>query len=301
MPRDMDDLLSDPRFRKRLLQRLEEGWSFAKIEPMSTKTIFARLNRLGIRTNPKDFKAAVQRYDSAQRLSEGWFRRFNFKPEGRYDEDFVWMAAIVLWKRLAPGKVSFEQIDERIGKGYELLEARRTTEACDVWWQVWGWVKGKVTPERNTLDALDEAMQGTYSIYDWCQDFEMELGNAGLDDPAYHRLRIQYCREFLATFPDVSWLMRGNFLRAEAEAYWRLGERDVAEARFAALVEENPDWGWGYIAWSDEYWLGADSPKDYDRAEAILLQGLGRPRLEDKKVVRDRLKRLRAERKSAKG
>lgn len=250
---------------------------------------------------PKDFKATVQRYDSAKRLSKDWFRRFNFKPEGRYDEDFVWMAAIVLWKRLAPDKVSFEQIDEHIGRGYELLGARRTTEACDVWWQVWGWVKGKATPERNTLDALDEAMQGTYSIFEWCQEFEMELGNAGLDDPAYHRLRIQYSREFLATFRDVSWLMRGNFLRAEAEAHWRLGERDVAEARFAALVKENPDWGWGYVAWSDGYWLGADSPKDYDRAEAILLQGLERPDLEDKKVVRDRLKHLRAERRSAKG
>ena len=47
----------------------------------------------------------------------------------------------------------------------------------------------------------------------------MELGNAGIDDSAYHRLRVRYCREFLETFSEVDWLMRGNFLQVEAEAH----------------------------------------------------------------------------------
>lgn len=296
MRRIMGGLFGDPRFQERLLKRIEEGWTFEKIEPMSTDEIFARLHRLGVAVTAGMFREAAQRHDSAERLAEEWYDQYTLRPEGRYDEDFVWMAAIVLWKRLVPERISFERIDDLMQEGYALLAARRTTEACDAWWQVWEWLKEKVTPERNTLEAMDEDFLGMQSVFNWCQDLEMELGNAGIDDPKYNRLRIQYCQEFLETFSDVEWLMRGNFLRAEAESYWRLGEIETAEAKLAALIDENPDWAWGYIEWSDLYWLYRDSPKDYERAEAILLRALDRPNLEDRDDVLDRLEDLRAER-----
>jgi tetratricopeptide (TPR) repeat protein len=297
--RSLDDLFNDPNFRRKLLKRIEEGWTFEKIEPMSTDEIFARLNRLGVSVTPEDYRIAARRYESAQRLAKEWYAQYTLQPEGRYDEDFVWMAAIVLWKRLIPDRISFEQIDERMQEGYELLEADRTAEACDAWWQVWEWLKDKVTPERNTLKALDRDFQGSQFISNWCQDFEMELENAGMRDPKYHRLRIRYCRELLETFSGIEWLMQGNFLRAEAESYWRLGEIETAQARFEALIQANPDWAWGYINWSDMYWLFHDSSKDYDRAEAILLRALDRPGLEDREHVLDRLESLRAERAQA--
>jgi tetratricopeptide (TPR) repeat protein len=90
--------------------------------------------------------------------------------------------------------------------------------------------------------------------------------------------------------------MRGNFLRAEAESYWQLGEIETAEAKFEALIEANRDWAWGYIGWSDMYWLLRDSPKDYDKGEAILKRALARRRLEDRADVQDRLDSLREER-----
>jgi tetratricopeptide (TPR) repeat protein len=301
MPGGLDDLLNDPSFRQKLLRRIEEGWSFEKIEPMSTEEIFARLNRLGITVTPKDFQQATQRHESAERLADEWNGQYVLRPEGRYDEDFVWMAAIVLWKRLIPDRVCFEQINEQMQEGYSLSEAGRTAEACDVWWQVWEWLREKVTPERNTLEALDRDFRGSQFVFNWCQDFGQELENAGAGDPEYHRLRIRYCQEFLETFVDVAWLMRGNFLRAEAESHWRLGEVETAEARFEALIETNPDWPWGYVGWSDEYWLLRDSPKDYDRAEEILQRALERPNLETQDVVVERLESLRTERAQATG
>ncbi len=290
----MKDLFSDPHFRRLLQKRLAEGWTFEKIEPMSTKEIFRRLKRLGIKTTPKRFIRTAKRYDSAQNLAkEEWYAKYTLHPEGRYDEDFPWMAAIVLWKRLLPDRVSFEQIDQRMQEGYTLLQARRTTEACDAWWQTWQWIREKVTPERNTLDTFDKAFPGTQSVFNWCQDFEIELGNAGIDDPKYQRLRLRYVQEFLDTFTDIDGLIHENFLRAEAEAYWRLGEIETAEAKFKALIEANPDSAWGYIGWSDEYWLHRDSPKAYDRAEEILQRALERPNLQDRDVVLDRLASLR--------
>ena len=301
MPGRLDDLLGDPSFRRKLLKRIEEGWSFEKIEPMPTDEIFARLNRLGVTVKPDDFRRAAQRHESAQRLADEWRAQYVLRPEGRYDEDFVWMTAIVLWKRLIPDRVCFEQIDERMQEGYKLLEVGRTAEACDAWWQVWEWLKEKVTPERDTLEALDEDFRGMQFISNWCQDMEMELGNAGVSDARYHRLRIRYCREFLDTFSDLEWLMQGNFLRAEAESYFRLGEVETAEARFEALIEAEPGSPWGYVGWSDEYWLFCDGPKNYDRAEHILQRALGCPDLEDRQVVLERLESLRAERAQAGG
>jgi len=278
-------------------RRVEEGWDFPKIEPMSTGAILARLNRLGIPVTAQDYRQAAQRHDSAVRLADEWTARYPLHREGRYDDDYVWMASIVLWKRLVPDRICFEQIDELMQEGYDLLEAQRTAEACDVWRQVWEWLKDKVTPERNTIAALDKAFLGFQSVSNWCQDFEMELGNAGLNEPKYCQLRTRYCREFLDTFTNVEWSIRGNFLRAEADAYWRLGEIETAEAHLEALIQEDPDWAWGYIDWSDLYWIFRDSPKDYAKGESILLRALARPHLQDRQDVLERQRDLRAERK----
>ena len=71
--------------------------------------------------------------------------------------------------------------------------------------------------------------------------------------------------------------------------------------KLKALVEANPDWAWGHIDWADNYWLFRDSPKNYDKAEAILKRALAHPNLEDRADVQDRLERLREERAQIKG
>ncbi|HDQ71688.1 MAG TPA: hypothetical protein ENN19_06280 [Chloroflexi bacterium] len=184
------------------MKRIEEEWNIEKIESMSTDEIFAKLNRLGIPVTPDDYRAAAQRHESGERLSEEWRAKYTLHPEGRYDEDFVWMAAIVLWKRLVPDRISFEQIDDLMQEGYKRLQSGQTAAACDAWWQVWKLIRDKVTPERNTLQALDRDFLGMQSVFNWCQDFEMELRNAGRDDPTYHRICISYCQEFLVAFSD---------------------------------------------------------------------------------------------------
>jgi hypothetical protein len=74
----------------------------------------------------------------------------------------------------------------------------------------------------------------------------------------------------------------------------------AAEVKYKDLIDEMPNWGWGYIGWSDEYWLMVRAgPKDYDQAERILQQALARPDLEERDHVLDRLARLRVERAQA--
>ena len=70
---------------------------------------------------------------------------------------------------------------------------------------------------------------------------------------------------------------------------WELGRQAEAEAVYQSLVKKLPDRAWGYIGWSDQYHWGRGRPVNYERAEAILLQALNRPNLDDRANVLDRL------------
>ena len=59
----------------------------------------------------------------------------------------------------------------------------------------------------------------------------------GVHDPRYWRERVRYVNEFLAQFiAEDEQPLLGNFLRAEAEALWSLGEHAAAEDRYEALI-----------------------------------------------------------------
>src|SRR3954449_12486314 len=102
----------------------------------------------------------------------------------------------------------------------------------------------------------------------------LELGNAGTKAPIYYEHLLRFSREYLTQFPDEEAIHLLNMLRSRGEALLFLGRRPEAEATYAALVERLPDEGFGYIGWSDHYWLYRDSPKEYGTAEAILQRAL---------------------------
>ena len=162
---------------------------------------------------------------------------------------------------------------------------------CDQWLQAWEIVKQLTTPDIRDSAAFDRRFPGLWErVFNWCQDFEMQLGNAGVDDPIYHEQRIRYVREFLDIFPDEIPSIYLNHRRAEAEALWALGRIEEAEAVVEALVERMPDEAWAHIGCADQYWLlRDDSTRDYARAEAMMLNALQRPNLQDREDVLDRL------------
>jgi hypothetical protein len=74
-----------------------------------------------------------------------------------------------------------------------------------------------------------------------------------------------------------------------------LGRRAESEAVYASLIQQFPNKGWACIGWSDAYYLWHNSPKEYERAEAILKQALARRDLHDQLDVLDRLCELYAD------
>lgn len=193
-----------------------------------------------------------------------------------------------------------EQLDNMMQRGYGLIEEGRVKDACTLWLQVWEHLKGRFTQDMKSIDDAEGVFSGMQSLYNWCQDIEMELGNAGIEDMSFFEKRIRYCQEFCNLFPDTDSLIIQNMKWAEAESCFGLGMLEQGEKAFEALIEEFPDSVWGYIGWGDMYCsfrLNDAVPLDYEKAERIYRMAIDR-NVEDKTEVLNRLKELEKEKAS---
>jgi tetratricopeptide (TPR) repeat protein len=267
-----------------------------KVRALSNEAILERLAGFGITTAAAEVVELARAEHAASAIGEAWRQRFEVSVRG-FDDDFMDLAAGVLWERLLPERPSFEVLDERMQDGYEAFWSKHdAVRACDRWLEVWSGFKLHFAPEMTRVRDVDAVFHGTEYFYNWCQEFENELGNAGVHDPRYWRERVQYVNEFLAQFRDEDEQpLLGNFLRAEAEALWSLGEQAAAEDRYEALIARVPNFAWGYIGLADCYWQGPEptpEPKQYARAVAIYQRALGVPELEERDAVCERLAEL---------
>jgi len=103
------------------------------------------------------------------------------------------------------------------------------------------------------LKDFDAAFGGTQCAFNWVQDLEMELGNAARQAPRFHALRLRFCEEFLKRFSDGDDLLTENMRRALAEACFGSGDGPRGDRLYAQWLKEDPQWGWGWVGWSDNY------------------------------------------------
>jgi len=204
-------------------------WSTEGVRDLSTEQIIQKLRGFGIEFTKEQFLKDVNNFYSACDLADYWKEIYPVTPEG-FDEDFIWMAAMVLWERLAPHVVNSEQIDDMMQMGYDLLREGKEAEGCIVWLKAWGHLKKRFfSRNMKSIQDADRVFSGLQSLYNWCQDVERGLQNAGEKDPAFHEKRIKYCREFCFLFPETDDFIIQNMKRAEAESYMALGMLEKAK------------------------------------------------------------------------
>lgn len=268
--------------------------TYEEVNELSTEKIIQKLRELGIPFVEEEFLKDVETFYSAEDVSENWFSQYDVLATGK-TEDFPWLAACVLWERLAPPEnLSMEQMSDRIEKGYAALENNDPVQASDEWLQLWEDIQYRIDPQYTTLDYLDEQYMGSFFISNVVQELEMTLEHAGHEDPAYFERRIAFCQSFCDSFPGEE-LIYHNMRRAIAESYSKLGQYNQAEAEFEQLIADVPDNPWGYIGLAD---LLLEN-EQYSRAESLYKQAL--PLSEqheygDKSAVEERFVRLEKER-----
>lgn len=90
-------------------------WEFHEVSELSTEEILAKLAELDIETSEAAFREQAATTGSAEVIADQWIERSTVEVFG-YDDDFVWMAAIVLWKRWTPELPASEPIEEFVDR-----------------------------------------------------------------------------------------------------------------------------------------------------------------------------------------
>ncbi len=201
---------------------------------------------------------------------------------------------MILWKRLVQDNINSEQIVELMQEGYDYLEKNQSAVACDKWINVWESLKKNITSDMTNVEDAEDILPGLKSIQDWCQDFETELWNAGLEYEKYHFTRIRYCQDFCDYFPNSSELIIVNMQRAIADSCFEIGDIEKGEKTYRNLIEHHPAKIWGYIGWGDIYAFGTASntiKADPEKAKKIYGLALNKGMV-DESFVCERLEKL---------
>ena len=213
------------------------------------------------------------------------------------ESDWIWICVATLWRRWFPEQPSFEVLDDKMQAGYELLSSRGAVAACRIWLEAWNDVLCLLEKAGiESIEEFDERFRGTQSLFNWNQDLEGELWNAGLEDRQFLNARIALCEEGLRRFPSDDALLIENRRRALAESYFELGEAEKAATLYREWLDADPCWGWGWIGWSDCYRFTRTERVDLEQCEQILREGFAIADVRDRADIADRLADLCEER-----
>ncbi|KPQ41360.1 MAG: hypothetical protein MPEBLZ_04098 [Candidatus Methanoperedens nitroreducens] len=266
---------------KSLKDSLLEAWNINKVREMSTSDIIEKLKSMNLNFDIEEFKKQAQNHISSIQLAEYHYYTQDFHAEEK-DEDFIWLAIVELWNRIIPERCNIEMIDDLMHAGYKYIEKKDYGNGLENWEKAWKMIITIVPPQIKSVTEADDFMPEplTQSIYNWCQNFEMELGNRGREGESFRIKRIEYCNEFCRVFPETDKLIIHNMLRAEAESYAALGDIETAEKLFKSLIKRFPENVWGYIGWGDMYaGIGGfrsnpNIPKNHEKAKEIYQSGI---------------------------
>jgi hypothetical protein len=216
------------------------------------------------------------------RFRSGWTAR---------DHAVVWAIITILWQRWCSESPNFEMLNDLIGDGIE-AEAE---DRCEIWLAAWRLLVLLADKLRlDTVRAFDERFHGTELLQNWVQDLEMELGD--LARPGHKRdwfrKRAEYCQAFLTRFPREDAEIIRNMRRAWAESLHGIGETQRSNGLFEQWLKDEPLWAWGWIGWADTHLYESAVPRDLNRAEEILHQGLGVEGIQEQDVFYERLEYL---------
>src|SRR2546422_9229720 len=96
-----------------LNKRLAAGWTEDKVRALSTDVILERLAGFGIVTSADEFVEQARAEHAASVVADGWRGRFPVSARGS-DDDYIGLAATVLWERWLPERPSVEMLDKRM-------------------------------------------------------------------------------------------------------------------------------------------------------------------------------------------
>jgi tetratricopeptide (TPR) repeat protein len=280
-------MAADAKYRKEVAARPLR--SHAK--RLTDGELLAKLHSFGIEMDRSSLGRLSNESLSAEEIAGPLLEQRTFESRRQELEgDWIWICLDALWQRWFPEKPSFEMLDDKMQAGYELMESRQVAAACRVWLETWKDVLHLLDKAGvESIGEFDDRFRGTQSLFNWIQDLETELWNAGLDERQFLKARVAICEEGLRRFEAEDDLMTQNRRRALAESHYELGETGKADALYREWLNADPQWGWGWIGWSDCYRFTRTELRNLHKAEELLREGLSIAGVRDFQDLAERL------------
>ncbi|AFY83540.1 hypothetical protein [Oscillatoria acuminata] len=251
--------------------------SLEDVKTYNTEQILQKLNELGITLTKEEFLQQIQSCYGVSELKQKWKSLYEISAQGR-DKDFVSLGALVLWERLAPNYFSSDQLYVAIEEGLDDLEAGERRKICELWLECWEKLKERFIPMGLSFADLDKKLDGClYRVSEWLLEIPTELDKLGKEDPIYFQKEIDYCRDFLGTFPDADDRAIIQLTMLEAMTLFSLEKVEEGDNCFENLVKRYPGKDFLYITWGGLHWKTDFCPPsrvDLDKAEQIYRMGL---------------------------
>ncbi|WP_175438477.1 DUF1186 domain-containing protein [Fusibacter sp. 3D3] len=196
-----------------------------------------------------------------------------------------------------PINEAFEKLNLAMQQGYVYEFAGEPDKAIKEWKKVFKEVKAYFAEHKGSdLKTFDELLNGTEFVYNWVQDYDEVLRNRLVSCSEDEKQQLGSLKIELLTFllslniKDA--LNEANQRRSLAETYYLIGQPDVGERYYTELIEAYPDDVWGYVGYSDEYWMGKSEQLDFEKAFKILNEAYNRVTINESEIIVERLTNL---------
>jgi hypothetical protein len=277
---------NDPAYRKKTDGRpLRSGTKY-----LTDTELLDKLRAFGINLDRPSLGRLCDQALSAQEIAERLLGQLFSDRRQDQESDWMWICVATLWERWFPDKPNFEVLDDKIQAGYQARKVAGPVIACRIWLDAWNDVVGICDKNGiRSIHEFDERFGGTQSLFNWIQDMEDELSSGGLFDRRLLAERVFLCEEVQRRFEPQDDLTTENRRRALAESYFELGQTAQADTLFRDWLETDPQWGWGWIGWSDAYRFTKTEYGDLNRSEQLLREGLSIAGVRDCSDIAERL------------
>ena len=187
-------------------------------------------------------------------------------------------------------------LDENIEKESNYEREKNWIAASNTGFMTWSCIK-EIMKHLNSDGVYELRHTIPYDLLHWADAFATNLHNASRSNTAYLQKKFLFCQEYVEMHQDF--LERnvrnlGNIRRYFAEHYAELGDFETFDNLYYGWLNKEPDWEWGWIGWSDAYWLflGKNLP-NLQKAMQILENGLAIKDMGAKKHMIDRYDELK--------
>jgi hypothetical protein len=174
-------------------------------KPLTDDELLAKLRSFDIELDRPWLERRCREALSAEEIATPLLEQRTFHGrQGEMESDWIWVCLTTLWQRWFPDQPCFELLDDKIEAGYDL----QGSAACHIWLEAWKDVLGLLDKGGLTsIRGFDERFQGSQLVFNWIQDLEDALWNAGPEDRQFLIARIEVCEEGLRRFPTEDELM----------------------------------------------------------------------------------------------